>query len=353
MRILIVGSGKRVRETALPALHRISARLEVRRIFARTQKTLDVEGHRYEVEPIAALDARAVADADLVYVAVGKDAVPRVLAHLTALDVARVDILIDTPVVRFKHFRHSALLARFRNAWVAEDCAYLPWFDVVREACARGPLGPLKREVFDRSAYAYHGLASAKALFGSDAIVSGRKARSSAPTGNARRVLDLRGGGRVEIIEPRDYSVGCVVIEGERGVASDRPLDARALADLRSPHTSASAIEVLSGDGECRGFRIANVETHLDADESSLTVGAPSNASLTARMEAMKRVGFLRLLRAIAEGRGAYPIASGIDDMVVDYYLEKLGWWRSTAITSPSAGLGRALLGAVSRLGGG
>jgi len=67
----------------------------------------------------------------------------------------------------------------------------------------------------------------------------------------------------------------------------------------------------------------------------------------------MKRVGFLRLLRAIAAGRGAYVVAAGIDDMVVDYYLEKLGFWRSNALTNPRATLGRTLLETVSRFGGG
>jgi hypothetical protein len=349
-RLLIIGSGKRVREAALPALHRITGSFSVRGFFARTAKTVEVEDQRYGVEPIAALDARRLADSDIVYVAVGKDAVPKVLAHLTALDVSRVDLLIDTPVVRFKHFRHAALLARFRNAWVAEDCAYLPWFDVVREACARGPIGPLKRVVFHRSAYAYHGLASAKTLFASDAIARGRRTRSSG--GGARRTLELAGGGRVEIVEPRDYSVAYVVLEGERGIASDRPLDTRALSELGSPHASSSTIEVVADKGECRGFRIGSIETRLTAEESALTAGAAAGASMTARMEAMKRVGFLRLLRAIDTGRGAYPIASGIDDMVVDYYLEKLGWWRSTPFTNPRASFGRGFLNAVSRLGG-
>jgi hypothetical protein len=363
-RLLIVGSGKRVREAALPALHRIAAGFSVRGVFARTKKSIEVEGRKYDVEPLAELDARAMSEADLVYVAVGKDSVPRVLAHLTALDVSRVDVLVDTPVVRFKHFRHAALLARFRNAWVAEDCSYLPWFDVVRAACAPGssaaigssgepgPIGQLKRVVFDRSAYAYHGLASAKTLFASDSIVRGRRTLSS--NGSARRVLELSGGGRAVIVEPRDYSVGSIVIEGERGIASDRKLEPSVLAELGAPaSTSVIPIEVVVERNSCVGFRIGTIETHLSAEESSLAAGDPAELSLTARMGSMKRVGFLRLLRAIDARRGAYPIQSGIDDMVVDYYLEKLGIWRSTSLTNPRSSLGRAILSTVSRIGGG
>lgn len=360
-RVLIIGSGKRVLQAALPALHRLGDRFVVQGMFARTKKAVEVEGRGHAVEPLAALDAKVIQDADLVYVAVGKDAVPTVLAHLTANDVSRIDLLIDTPVVRFKHFRHAALLSRFRNAWVAEDCAFLPWIDTVREACAPGspgssgspgPLGPLRRVVFHRSAYAYHGLATTKTLFDCDRILQGRRKPSAG--GAATRELVLPGDRRATIVEPRDYSLGYIVLEGERGTASDARGEA---VTVRSdPAAKAArglvAIETIVEDKLCRGFRIGAVETRLTDDEADLTRGDSENASLTARMESMKRVGFMRLLASIDEGRGAYPIQSGIDDMVVDYYLEKLGVWRATALTSPRSSLGRGLLNAISRLGG-
>jgi hypothetical protein len=355
-RVLIIGSGKRVLQAALPALHRLGRRFAVQGVFARTEKEIEADGRKYSVEPLAALNAQAIASADLAYVAVGKDAVPNVLAHLTALDVSRVDILIDTPVVRFKHFRHAARLARFRNAWVAEDCVFLPWIETVRKACAPGtdgPIGPLRRVVFHRSAYAYHGLATAKTLFECDRILRGR--RTPAPGGAATRELTLSGDRRATIVEPRDYAVGHIVLEGERGTASDARSEA---VNLRSDPAMKAArglipIEVIVEGRLCRGFRIGSVETRLSDDEAELTRGDAESASLTARMESMKRVGFLRLLVSIDDNHGGYPIASGIDDMVVDYYLEKFGVWRCNALTDPRSGLGSGLLRMVSRLGGG
>jgi hypothetical protein len=339
--VLIIGSGKRVRDAALPAFQRLTQRFSVQALFARTAKRIDVGGIAYDVTPLEALGAGALASVDLVYVAVAKDAVPRVLAHLAAHDVSRIDVLIDTPVVRFKHFGHAARLARFRNAWVAEDCAYLPWLDTVRAAFSGGALGALQRATFHRSAYAYHGIATAKALFACDSIARGRRKRGAG--GSASRELELAHGRGVTIVEPRDYSVGHVALFGERGVVSDR---AQVLP-------GALAFEPIVMDGACRGFRIGDVETRLDDDEAELTRGDRDGASVTARMEAMKRVGFLRLLRAIDAGRGAYPLESGLDDMVVDYYLDKIGFWLATPLTSPRAGLGRGLLRAASKLGGG
>jgi hypothetical protein len=70
-------------------------------------------------------------------------------------------------------------------------------------------------------------------------------------------------------------------------------------------------------------------------------------------MDDLKRVGFLRLLAAIRDGRGGYPVADAIDDMVVDYHLEKLGRYRDNPLTSPRYALGRLALSTLTRLGGG
>lgn len=89
------------------------------------------------------------------------------------------------------------------------------------------------------------------------------------------------------------------------------------------------------------------VRVPLDALESELTVGDPPGATLTARQDAMKRVGFLRLLRRISANKGAHPLELGLEDMVIDYALEKFGHWRSTPLTTPRALLGRGLYSAL------
>ena len=46
------------------------------------------------------------------------------------------------------------------------------------------------------------------------------------------------------------------------------------------------------------------------------------------------------------------PGDAALEDTVVDYYLEKVGRYRATALTDPRAPLARALLRLVSRAGG-
>jgi hypothetical protein len=334
----VIGSGKRVRETALPALLSLADRFEITGIYARTAKEIDVAGESHAVRPIGFLSERELAACDLVYLAVGKDATPKVLAHLARFPRSRIELLIDTPVVRFKHFRHVGGLSAFRRVSVAEDTFWLPWYDAVRAAIGQGAIGDLRRVLFERSAYAYHGLAMAKALCGSTRIL---RARRTWVGDVARRELELSGGRSVVVIEPRDYAIGRVLIEGTSGAISDRP-------DVTE---SALQLEPMLDRGDCVGFRAGGVAVALAPAEIELARGDPPETGVIARMDAMKRVGFRRLLQAIDAGRGAYPLEAALDDMVVDYFLERVGFWRPSPVTDVRSIVARGLWSAVSRLG--
>jgi hypothetical protein len=323
-RIWIVGAGKRVLETALPAIASLPKAFQVAAVFARSAR----EG----VRAFDDLRGEELARGDLVYVAVGKDAVPAVLGRLAKLDRANLELLIDTPVLRLKHLRYRNLLDGWARAGVAEDTAYLPWYGLAKAA-----VGDVKRIVFDRSAYAYHGLAQAKALAGSRRVARAKRIRTGEKS--ARREIELEGGARVEVIEPRDYAVGRIVVEGKRGRITDR---------LEAGETGLELVPLLE-KGVCGGFRAGDAAVQLAPEEVELTRGDPLDATVTARMESMKRVGFRRLLLEIAEGRGAYPIDDGLEDMAVDWFLERFGRWKRTALTDVRSGLARAVWGTVGR----
>ena len=331
-KVLVCGFGKRVREAALPAIAACEG-LELAGIVARRTR---LEGG-HEVGALKELSS--LEGVDVVYLAVGKDATPTVLDRLASLDPSGSDLLIETPVVRFKHFCHVRSLAAFRRVSVAEDCAYLPWFDTVRAAKEAGLLGEPRELLLHHSAYAYHGLATAKALLGTERISSGRRSREG---GVQERRIHFSGGTRAVVHEPRDYSTGTWTLTGTKGTISDHV----------GPAPGGHHLEALVEGGLVAGFRIGEVETHLTGAEQALTGGSPPGASVTARQEAMKRVGFLRIWDSIAAGEAAYPLADGLDDMVVDYHLEKLGRYVANPFTSPRSPLARVLLGSVTRLVG-
>src|SRR5262249_676836 len=153
-------------------------------------------------------------------------------------------------VLRLKHLRHRVLLEGWGRAGVAEDTAFLPWYEPVRAAA-----GNVRRITFDRSAYAYHGLAQAKALAGSERVAHAKRARGK--DGAARREIALEGGARVEVVEPRDYAVGRIVVEGTRGRITDR---------LEAGEKGTELVPLLE-KGACGGFRCGEIAEHLAPEE--------------------------------------------------------------------------------------
>ena len=295
---------------------------------------MDLGGESYDVRALADLQQSDLDGEPLICLAVTKDAIPDVLQHFARFELREVDLMLDTPVVRFRHFRHARWTESFRSAWVAEDCTTLPWIETVMKS----GIGPPQELLLDRSAYAYHGVATAKTILGERAVRSAR--RRGLTDGLRERVLEFGSGKVARIIEPRDYSVGRVTVRGPNGTVSD--------AANQDPATR--IVPVLEG-GLVRAIRIGEVETPLTPDESRLTAGDPEDATIIARQESMKRVGLARLFRSIAAGQGAYSVREGLDDMVVDYHLEKFGRYVANPFTSVRSPLGRALLGGLSRLG--
>lgn len=338
--VWLVGAGKRVRETAYPAFCAEPGAFEVRGVLARSARTLQLGEAALDVQALDSLRTSPFEEGDLIYVAVGKDAVPRVLDRLLALGAAEHDLLIDTPVVRFKHYRHASKLARFQRVWVAEDVAFLPWLPAVQRAVAAGAIGKPRALHFEQSAYAYHGVALAKAVLGSPAVRSGRRVRLGG------RFFERRwshaGGARVRVLEPRDYASGRFLLVGERGSLGDYPLPTQGHV-LLAPQL----------EGECcTGFTLGTEVEGLTAVESELLGPVAPGTSVTALTEATKRVGFARLLRAIAAGEGGYPLDAGLDDMVVDYHLEKLGRYAANPFTSHRGLFSGPSLGLLTRFGG-
>ncbi|QDV10122.1 hypothetical protein Poly30_56840 [Planctomycetes bacterium Poly30] len=330
--VLIVGAGKRVQNAAVPAFHRAPELYQIRHLVGREEREETFDGRAYPVRALKSLTASDLEGIGLVFVCVSKESIPSVLERLASLAPLHTALLIDTPVLRFKHLRHARHLSAFQSVSVAEDCSTLPWLDVVRAAIAAGDIGELKSVFFDQSAWAYHGVALAKTILGSTQVRSGRRRKHGGEFASRRLVI---GGKEALFMEPRDYATGRLSIVGSKGVISDFGLQAE----------GALRLESIVEAGACRGFRLGSHEVLLDEAEASLMQNVPEGASATALMEAAKPVGFLRLLRALHAGERGYPLTEGLDDMIIDYHLEKFGRYAANPLTSSRSPLAKILMG--------
>jgi hypothetical protein len=334
-RILVIGSGKRVTQAALPVLDRAREEFELLGIVSRTPKTIHSEGHEHQVESLETITAELLASVDIIYMVVAKPAVPTLLARLARFDLSRIEMLIETPVMLFRHLGHLKRLAPFRSVWVSEDTTTMPCFDPLR---SNPDIGDVQSVHFERSAYAYHGLAMVKTVLGGGPV---RRARQrQLPGGLRERRITMQNGREAVIIDPRDYSLGQMTFTGSRRTCAD------------NQHEEHLLIEPILEAKRCLGFRAGDLECRLDEGEASL-IGEPGDGDgLTAWIDGMKRIGFLRLLRSIAAGRGAYPLEEAVEDAVVDYHLEKLGRYYRTPLTDPRSGLARLSYSILTRLAG-
>lgn len=337
-RILVIGSGKRVREAALPVIARAEEFFELDGILSRTPKFIESEGHDFDVGALSELTAARLSEVDLIYMVVSKPAVPKLLARLNELDVSHLDLLIETPVMLVRHLGHRSKLEAFRNVWVSEDCITLPCFDALRACLAAGEIGELRSVTFDRSAYAYHGMAMVKSLLGAKSIRRAKQRKHSAK--RRERTIEVDNGLGATIFDPRDYSLGSMHIQGSSGSVSDRQAE--------HPNSLLLSAE-LEGEA-CTGIRAGESHRSLTPAERELMGQASQGEGITAWMDGMKRVGFLALLRRIADGQGAYPLGAAIEDSVVDYHLEKFGRYRATPWTRPDAPLTRMAFSLLTRL---
>lgn len=335
-RVWIVGAGERVRDAFLPVLAALEDKFSVQGLLARSSRELTVEDRNYAVHDLESFSADQLQADDLVVICVSKASVPDVLGKLTQLDVGSCDLLIDTPVVRFRWFHHWKRVLAFRNAWVAEDCAVLPWIDVVRRELESGRLGKLQGIHFEHSAYAYHAIATAKAIVGESRLRWGKRVKAKP---RALRTMGFREGVCATVSEPCSYAEGQIEVRGSEATLSDHGRD------------GAIAIEPLVDGTRLLGFRVEEREFPLTELERSLAIGDAPATGIIARQSAMKRVGLARLFLAIREGAGAYSISDGLDDMVVDYHLEKFGRYRANPFTSFDSTLARVLLSAMTRIG--
>ena len=335
-RVLVLGAGGRVCTDVLPALASLPDHYRVDGVFARSRRALEVGGQTIQTRDFRSLRDEDLAAADLVYVAVSKGAVPAVLQRLAQHPHEHLDLLLDTPVLLFKHFGHAQLLESYRNVWVAEDCVHLPWLEVVERAAADW-MGMPTTVDFERSAYRYHGFALLKQLFDGAPVRSARRRRIP---GGQRLELQFEGGACGVLVEPRDYATGHWTIRGPGGGITDGP---EVGDDLRR-------LEFVAEDTRALGFQLGGTRHLLRAGEAELLGPLEPGDTPTSRTDDLKRVGLARLLLGVAEGRGAWPLWEGLDDMVIDWSLEKAGRYRATRWTSVKHPTGRALLGGALRM---
>lgn len=330
-RALVIGSGRRIRNNFLPALHQLDDRIDVVGLWSRTTEHAHEAAGPWGV-PVVDRIADVLGDVDTVIVSVSTSAVPSVLACLTAA-APRLALVVDTPVVgSARDLRELATLARFGRVLVAEDYMAYPQWDVMRACVSAGGIGPVTSVELRHSGYRYHGLALIRSLLGFPLARSVR--RRDTPDGPAWTYRFGRGRwGR--IVEPYDQSRGTTTVVGRRGIITD---DARLVAG----QLPVMRLQLDDGiDGASPGFTLGALRHELPHLRALLA----ADVADTSVFNALKTCGLMTVLSSLAQPEGPYDHRQALYD-----HLTTAASRHAPLLVDPLAVLGANYVGVLDRL---
>lgn len=320
-KVLIIGSGRRVQNTILPAIYCLQDEFELLAIYSRSIKDISLFGGQVQIRTTNALSKIDFQSLDLIMVAVTIEQVPDVLKKLAAYDTRQIRLLIDTPVLRWRDIRLARYFKRFRSVGVSEDSITLPPFVLASKLLEQGRIGKMKEISLIHSGYRYHALATLKMLTGVNYISKIKNSYSHDKI--SEREIIFRNGISASIVEPRDYSIGKFHIIGETGSIADYEYNANNLY----------RIEYQKENGIYRGLLLNGVAQHPDElDQKYLRWISPGPVEKSL-MNFMKIRGLMDLML----GRTQYPAIEGIYDSWAITLSEKFGRFRDFPLGSDSS----------------
>ncbi len=330
LRVLIIGSGYRVKNSFLPALRLLDSDVEVLGVHSRNIANARAAGEPFGIGAVENLDSLRPGDVDAVMVSVTPTsnlAVLRATAHLAP----GAALVMDTPAaVRWGDLRQLALYRRWRTVRVAEDFMNLPQFRLVGKVIESGVIGDVVRIRLESMGYRYHALALLRSWLGFPLVRSSRCRWSRG--GAVDIVYRFPGGVTGDVIEPFTGADGPFEVVGTRGSITGHSMG----------HAVSGAddgrLERLEDETGLCGFRVVGVGAETNAIKTSV----PSLVPLRAMgLEDDSEFNLLRVdaLRQIIVSlwspdplNSAYRLQDAMADGLVSVTSRALPWWTTPRV---------------------
>ena len=313
-RVLLVGAGRRARETLIPAIHCASPWIDLVGICARSERELELLGGQFRstTRRLADVDMGSV---DAIVVSVATPNVPGLLGELTDRGASGRILMLDTPVLEPRDLGSARKFGQFRQVLASEDNFALPPFVLARQLVTEGAIGRLRKIYLFHSGYRHHALAALKQLTGAQRPKRLVIERSSSWSLEVH--VSFPGGIRATVFEPRHYDVARTMIVGDKGFIVDYPLK----------HARSVRIGYRTTEGRFLGLTTNDEPvppTELDNALAAGLEGAPlDDPSL---MNQLKIRGFMELLSGLSDpsSRFRYQALDAIDDNLSMLFGERL-----------------------------
>ena len=217
MTCLIIGSGKRVEDTLIPALNIVG---EQTYLFSRNYEKREYLCSRYKLECLKEL-SNLPKDVTKVFIAIPNTEFLYYVKILSRMSLKQAELFIETPIIggldNFQIFKYSKY---FKDILVCEDWISKPFFNILRILQEQKRLGSIKPVSFKNSGFSYHALAVTRNLLNYGRLIYGRVTKVN----HGEKILFMRFlDNSMSLNYPIDYLKGEIEVTFDRGVVVYSP----------------------------------------------------------------------------------------------------------------------------------
>jgi len=335
LKVAIIGAGKRVTYTILPAVWALGERAEIVQINTRTPQDVKLPDGNV-IRTSTDLNSLMLESIDLLIVAVGTNSIRQILMQLGKKDGrSNVNLVMDTPPLRLSDFRRTKIFDGYKSVSVGEDWSKISTIIAAKKIIEDGEIGELRTIRLDHLSYRYHGLAALKELASVKTVSSiNRRALGGNFFGTHVKLKRKISG---FTIEPRDYDNGRFLVLGTRGYISDFKLgvSGKARFEIGYPETKTGWYQPISINNKLQ-----------DADEVEQFMAAQPYDYLedNSQINRLKIRGYARLLEEVSNGLPGYPISDGLYDYLAVALAEKTGRFYDISFSGNQSSLVQRLM---------
>lgn len=308
-KVLIIGSGKRICNSFIPALQCLTETHSIVGLYSRTPAHRQIVCKTWGIEEVVDLENFAFSQVDLVIMSISTHAVPGILQSIGP-QCSETALLIDTPVfMSVKGFLSIRSLKKFKRVLVAEDFIQYPHFKIMRDAISRQALGDIRKIELYRTGYEYHGLALIRSF------LNLAKVRSvtirSVGNGDDELTFEFDSGVSATIVEPYSRFDGWVKIEGEKQSLIYDP------GNIYNHDTSASISRLQhrkTSDGVMI-FSIDDIDVPAELQPTSFRILQSLDIEDTSDFNTFKSCGLISIIDSASSNESVrYTLAEGLYD---------------------------------------
>jgi hypothetical protein len=320
-RVLIVGSGGRVRNNFLPLLSIFSDRFTVAGIISRTFENAKTLAERWDHPAIRSLAQVDWSKVDVVVVSIIPRALPQVLSELASYR-RNLTIIVDTPALLAGQILQAGIFSKFPHVLVAEDFMNFPQFEMMRRWAILN--GPIRSVTIDQAGYDYHATALARSFFGFRQVAE--ISQSKPAYGKQYSTLKFDQGASATIAMPYKRPTGTVTVNTKKGRLVWRP---ESNDEIALDGTS-FVIPRFEG-GVLAGFCADNIRMDLPHLQQLLDNDLLEDQPM---FNLLKTCGLARIFEAIEQPNlnSGYCAQQGIYDAALSRLLKRHRWLHKPAL---------------------